>query len=408
MIYDGKELDVSNSYEDFLCFIELVQYRFMPVNFESKERWLMYRQKVRDFQILMGASCHSVFLTEKEHNRLEQIKSTDAYDALEDIMDILRVYGTIRTLIIKKIKGNRNVKQASLCFCINQLKPEAKARIRALNKELKQMEMQDTLSRGEKIIRSHYIKAEIKDIKEGPNYYSGYRLCPAEAYIAYFPCIIYDAIKDESKLTKKQWEKTQENRRPQDEQSGHCAYDSIYGYENTLYVHGGVIKCLRDKHDVRSIRARVNSIYGSYTINATHCDDCKRNFISYKEWEYYTKFYGNMIADFRWVNKSGEFQDKLDLDLEHNRSLLYLCGYNVNASIGLQASERQKILKQIMDKGVLEKHEVINYLNYFITTNGNIQNHELARAKWKEDLAYVRDYNLQEQNEVEIYEVKKY
>ena len=139
-----------------------------------------------------------------------------------------------------------------------------------------------------------------------------------------------------------------------------------------------------------------------------HCDDCKINFISYKEWEYYTKFYGNMIADFRWVNKSGEFQDKLDLDLEHNRSLLYLCGYNVNASIGLKASERQKILKQIMDKGVLDKHEVINYLIYFITTDGNIQNHELARAKWEEDLSFVRDYNLQEQKEVEIYEVKKY
>lgn len=408
MIYKGKELDINN-YFDFLDFMYLLRTGVQPENFESKERWLLFLQKVKEYQMLIASAQHHIYMNKKDIKHYEEIRSLNPQVILDDIMDILRIYGIRRNRIKKQIPKDRMLKIYAAYCRLDARKPEMDDKLRKLGKKIKEIENKDDLTRGEKIIQINYIKAEINEIKRDRSNYITYmwKLNNFNAFQLSFQTAIYKVFLAEINLKKNTWEKQQKYMNEQfikvhGNNSDDC--DRI----NILFVHGGMIKCLTNKHNVISIRARIKSIYGDYSINAMHCNDCGINFINYKEWEYYTKFYGNMIVDFRWVNDTGEITNKFDFKCEYNKSPLYLCGYNVNTSLGLQASTRQRILKQILDENILDKYEIINYLNYFISTNGKIKNHELAKLKWEEDLMFVRNYKFSEQSEIEISRVEKY
>ena len=73
-------------------------------------------------------------------------------------------------------------------------------------------------------------------------------------------------------------------------------------------------------------------------------------------------------------------------------SPLHLCGYNVNQQDNYSREERRFIISKIIDRGIMSKLEVINYLEYFISHNGQQSRNWLALAKWKEDLQFTRRY----------------
>ena len=53
-----------------------------------------------------------------------------------------------------------------------------------------------------------------------------------------------------------------------------------------------------------------------------------------------------------------------------SESPLKLCGYSVSQTDGLSDRERQSIISQVIDKNILQKREVICYLEHFINMNG--------------------------------------
>lgn len=118
--------------------------------------------------------------------------------------------------------------------------------------------------------------------------------------------------------------------------------------KNTLYVYQGFIKCLRDKHNVTSVTAKIfgkdrTAIY----LNVNYCKDCKQFFISYSEYIHYRSIYGILIARIILIS-NGEYTNNVDYLAQE--SPLKLCGYSVAQSAGLSSSTRQKLLEDSVDK----------------------------------------------------------
>lgn len=86
------------------------------------------------------------------------------------------------------------------------------------------------------------------------------------------------------------------------------------------------------------------------------------------------------------------------------KSLLKICGYSVSATEGLTDQERQRILESIVGNGIMTRHEIIQYLNYFISMRKN-QSRDMSEAisKWKRDVYFVENMRL---SGLSRYEVK--
>ena len=174
---------------------------------------------------------------------------------------------------------------------------------------------------------------------------------------------------------------------------------------NTLYVCKGIIACKRKGHNFQSATGvLLNKNGGAVKININYCPQCQKCFIGYEEYTYYRNLYGILLGNIKVTN--GAFASA-DMELAEE-SILHLCGYSVNQNVNLSAPERQNILKYLIDSKVSSKPEIINYLDYFIRRNGRRQNMEEAVCRWKEDLKWVREYQLDRQRHFELINIQNY
>ena len=163
----------------------------------------------------------------------------------------------------------------------------------------------------------------------------------------------------------------------------------VWDQNNTLYVYKGLLSCQRKGHHLITATAVMLGLKNKdVRMTVTYCKDCNRFFISEVSYEYYRKKYGAIIGNIKLehsnVTYNGEFLAE--------ESPLHLCGYNVNQQDNYSREERRFIISKIIDRGIMSKLEVINYLEYFISHNGQQSRNWLALAKWKEDLQFTRRY----------------
>lgn len=95
-------------------------------------------------------------------------------------------------------------------------------------------------------------------------------------------------------------------------------------------------------------------------------------------------------------------KDKRKKYLMADQSLMRHLGYCVNAQINLSKEERQKILTNILDKKLMTKYEIINFLIWLIDLHKNDSRYNNARSKWEEDRTFVRDLDLSNLPKVKI------
>jgi exoribonuclease II len=89
-------------------------------------------------------------------------------------------------------------------------------------------------------------------------------------------------------------------------------------------------------------------------------------------------------------------------------SPLMMCGYTVRESDGLTSKERQLILANIIDRKILSKPRVIDYLQFFVSWRDGNPNMRNACDKWREDLTFVRNYKMDTQRRFSIRSVQRY
>lgn len=89
-----------------------------------------------------------------------------------------------------------------------------------------------------------------------------------------------------------------------------------------------------------------------------------------------------------------------------SQSELNLLGYNVSAAEALSVDERRKILRDVIDSGVLWKSEVINHLEWLIKMGTKNPLMENAVGEWKQDLMYVSRYKSEDQRKIWVNKFK--
>ena len=93
--------------------------------------------------------------------------------------------------------------------------------------------------------------------------------------------------------------------------------------------------------------------------------------------------------------KEGKLQYK-------DESLLHSLGYNVNAQEDLSDTERQRILSIVIDERVMEKGEVLSFLDYLIRRSLGNPRMDNARDKWTCDRQFVSHYKRQPSKRVDV------
>lgn len=165
--------------------------------------------------------------------------------------------------------------------------------------------------------------------------------------------------------------------------------ESLWKEGNILYVHKGLLSCQRNRHNLITATAVMDSFDDQkLQMTVKYCKDCDKFFISEVSYEYYRKKFGALIGNIQLehsgVTYNGEFLAE--------ESPLHLCGYNVNQQDNYSTAQRRFIISKIIDKGIMNKAGVINYLEYFISHNGQQSKNSLALSKWEDDLQFTRRY----------------
>lgn len=182
--------------------------------------------------------------------------------------------------------------------------------------------------------------------------------------------------------------------------------DSTWKEDSVLYVYKGTIGCQRDEHKIKEVTAVFTGKNNeSVELSVNYCTECNRFFINYISYEEYRSRYGILIGNI--VLEDDKKNTVSDMVLA-DASPLKLCGYSVNQQDNYSKETRQYIIEKILIKGIMTKSEVVRYLEYFININGRKKGNELAVEKWKEDLRFVLNYQIDIQEHHNLTAVEKY
>ena len=180
--------------------------------------------------------------------------------------------------------------------------------------------------------------------------------------------------------------------------------------ENVLYIfQRSNIICKKDNHTIVDVNCIVPKMNGdTVCINAQYCMNCQKFIISEDSYKSYLDDYLYLPIKLRRVGEDGTFPQYLYSRERSSNSPLSLAGYSVREDGGLSKEERHNLLASLIDNGVMEKHEIIGYLELFVNTNGAKFGMARAVQKWMCDAQFVREYNMDQQETFRISKVERY
>lgn len=169
---------------------------------------------------------------------------------------------------------------------------------------------------------------------------------------------------------------------------GEISFDNT---DSILYIFKGTVSFRKNKHLISTVTGIVEGLRGKIKINVNYCADCNIYFLDYHQYCYYRELYGALLGNFVMLEHSGY---GFGYDNMASESILRICGYTVNQNDNLSESERRHILKYLMDKGIVAKYRIIEYLQFFINNALCRPNMSTARTRWESDLNWVRAYQV--------------
>ena len=114
--------------------------------------------------------------------------------------------------------------------------------------------------------------------------------------------------------------------------------------------------------------------------------------------------YGILLGNFH-LYSSSKAQNSGYAQLA-DESVLKICGYTVNQSDNLSTDQRHYILSNMMDRKIIAKYQILEYLQFFINNSKRRHSMRIANLRWREDLEWVREYRINEQRHFIVDEVK--
>lgn len=169
---------------------------------------------------------------------------------------------------------------------------------------------------------------------------------------------------------------------------------TLYVYESVNSVCSGNSKV----HEIENVTIYTTNIFGySVAFNAYYCHECNKYFTSKSAIE-------NIFPqkDYPFIKIKLLFTNSTELQSE---TILHIYGYTVKAD-GPSDSQRENLLAKLLTYEIVTKKEVEGLLWHLIHYNGKKKNMDSAKAKWKNDLQYVRNFNLSKQSWIKAKRLK--
>lgn len=172
-----------------------------------------------------------------------------------------------------------------------------------------------------------------------------------------------------------------------------------------VLVKGNTFKCIHSKHRIDPVTAIVPVIdkHGNLVKRkaaAGYCHNCNTYFI--RESTYQSLKSSGTIACRVQEEKAYYHGGKGFNDLA-DQSILMEYGYSVSSTRNLSPLTRHRILSMIIDNGIMQKSEIVNYLEFFINQRKyQSKNFDNAIDKWQSDISYVMGYGSQSNKEINV------
>lgn len=124
-----------------------------------------------------------------------------------------------------------------------------------------------------------------------------------------------------------------------------------------------------------------------------YCRKCDQYYINVQSYQQYAEKYGlPMLKVTTWRNffRSGDYSEW------NKESELAAYGYSAGENNGAVDSERQRLLADLVDSGLMTKSEIVGWLEFLIRTRKNLDNLTVQKRR-KNDLEFLNNYRINEQ-----------
>lgn len=154
------------------------------------------------------------------------------------------------------------------------------------------------------------------------------------------------------------------------------------------------IKCLRSsRHECANVTIFTKNLTDEeVSFNAFFCKTCHKYFVTM---DIIKKEFPKLKTPLIKLDVSTYFSGYE----RKEESELTIFGYSVKAN-GPDDSERQSLLSQLLASQILTKAKIISILTNNINYNGRKQNLQNAVKKWKDDIEFVQNFGVKEQQKV--------
>lgn len=155
--------------------------------------------------------------------------------------------------------------------------------------------------------------------------------------------------------------------------------------------HGGLSQYINNKTlEIINLLMYSSRTHRYEIVHATYDKIEKECYMDICIFRGFVKEHGNPGVKFK-TRKNDNGQYRHSFEEMNTESILYAYGYNVSSTNGLTEIQRHELLAEIVDLKILNKSQIISFLDFFIDTH-NTEKYYIARLKWANDRKYVINY----------------
>ncbi len=166
-----------------------------------------------------------------------------------------------------------------------------------------------------------------------------------------------------------------------------------------IWIYSMKMPCPKHPKAIESVTAYipVKDLSRSYPINVNYCSVCKKYYINADQYRDFALRYGLPVVRLMFDQFNNYPTDSSGWCEE---STLHVMGYNVSSKDNLSDDERHQILLHAIKTNTLTKPEIISFLEFLVHRNEGNLHFANACSKWREDIEFIRKYNLDAQRKI--------
>jgi len=133
-------------------------------------------------------------------------------------------------------------------------------------------------------------------------------------------------------------------------------------------------------------------------IPAMRCLTCGKYYIHEDQYQKYRamgRFICQIVRREYWLDPDSS---EIETCRFYPTSLLMDCGYTVKASIGVPEEVRRRILRDVVDSGLMTRFQIVSHIRQQMDIHWDCRE---AIDKWRGDMEYIAEYKKEELDKVE-------